>query len=639
MRPSARDAESVQGGRRRAGSCPPEGRMATASAMSSRATLRSSGGLLAGAIGTRVPLRAGDFGIGSPMWASSIGNSITARIISTDRGGLDLSSNRPAAIPGTLQLTVLVPVLVGPPRRTETDVAGIGTTWVNGIAKQDLPDSNLLNKLEHVKEGEAALDNCGICLQPFIEGEQLTALPCATGICPSVWHEDCIRKWLCQGHMPSCPLCRSTIDVGIGGVTGSGTPTATLSSHSFALEVRAALPLSAASAAAVAGLQVSGVSRGFTARQSVRNSVEVFRNHTHLLAGGIGSSNQMLQQLGQEIIQDILLLTLSHQAGNNAPASASAAAGGAASLASHEAVQSSGGSTNPTMLSDLGGLVLRSLSANGMLPLAFSTVEPRSGELDAVFGRTHLAVPETLPSSNSAMRRSMPNRETSNGKGKGKGRGKGKGDGKGKGRNRRGGQGQSTPVDTWSGIVVDRSQSSSEVYQGSVTKQRQRRRNWCDQAKAGHSGDNMLIQESGSSASTSAPSWPSHTSTRTDTSRDFVPSDFGAGGSQFPESSSSQGGRFVKKSSGRKHWRGWTVKSKDAPTISEDTPDSTEWSRHRQSGDWSEQVQHRAAQCSSNDAHVRTSGRTISQPYWNSWSHGSRRSQASSKWYDHRRWN
>lgn len=77
---------------------------------------------------------------------------------------------------------------------------------------------------------------CGICLEHFEAGDRLTALPCATDGCPSVWHSDCIREWLCQGHSTSCPLCRGKVEPP-GAESGMGTP------PTLALEVRAAVPL------------------------------------------------------------------------------------------------------------------------------------------------------------------------------------------------------------------------------------------------------------------------------------------------------------------------------------------------------------------------------------------------------------
>merc|ERR1719375_856727 len=56
---------------------------------------------------------------------------------------------------------------------------------------------------------------CGICMETFDEGDKLTALPCTSHGCSSVWHLPCIHKWLDQGHAPSCPLCRSQVDTGV----------------------------------------------------------------------------------------------------------------------------------------------------------------------------------------------------------------------------------------------------------------------------------------------------------------------------------------------------------------------------------------------------------------------------------------
>lgn len=126
------------------------------------------------------------------------------------------------SIPGLVQLTVLVPTAMVAPQRTEAEVAGIGTSWTHGETKEDVPDfSTARATLPKAAGEEATHDTCGICLQQFENGERLTALPCAHETCPSVWHEYCIRKWLCQGHSLSCPLCRSVIDSGEPGASSS----------------------------------------------------------------------------------------------------------------------------------------------------------------------------------------------------------------------------------------------------------------------------------------------------------------------------------------------------------------------------------------------------------------------------------
>mmetsp|Transcript_67766 Transcript_67766/g.122131 ORF Transcript_67766/g.122131 Transcript_67766/m.122131 type:complete len:623 (-) Transcript_67766:117-1985(-) len=375
MRGSSPQADAFPGQRRRAGSCPPEGRLASGPALGTSRSTSWRGGLLShpmggigigqlGALGgIGIPLRPGDFG-STFNFTSGAANIITARIIATDRGGIDLSSSRPPTVPGTLQLTVLVPVLLGPPPRTEEDVAGIGTSWTNG-GMEDLPGVELLSKLSLEDQGEAALDSCGICLQPFQEGEKLTALPCAVGVCPSVWHDGCVRKWLCQGHSPTCPLCRATM----GGATPSSS---NLPQASYALEVRAALPLSATSALAAAG--GLGGTVGFGTALGARGSADAFRNQTRATfnanantPGGLGAANALLQQLGQEIIQDILMLTLPN--GGHAGGLAGALGGhnlfgfggGGATLTTIAGT----GSTTATILADLGGLVLRTLSPDG----------------------------------------------------------------------------------------------------------------------------------------------------------------------------------------------------------------------------------------------------------------------------------
>jgi hypothetical protein len=48
-------------------------------------------------------------------------------------------------------------------------------------------------------------DECYICLDKYIENEELTTLPCN-----HVFHKHCIQTWLCKEHI-TCPVCRVDI--------------------------------------------------------------------------------------------------------------------------------------------------------------------------------------------------------------------------------------------------------------------------------------------------------------------------------------------------------------------------------------------------------------------------------------------
>lgn len=130
-----------------------------------------------------------------------------------------------APVLGIIQVTLPLSGPRGPPL-TEDEVAGIGSTWTR-----------------HEKDDESGgvavtQDVCGICLSEFDSGDELTALPCASnGGCLSVWHAGCIRKWLCQGHLQRCPLCRTSFNL-----DGSPAPVEPadneVGSTTFALELR-----------------------------------------------------------------------------------------------------------------------------------------------------------------------------------------------------------------------------------------------------------------------------------------------------------------------------------------------------------------------------------------------------------------
>eukprot|EP00440_Ansanella_granifera_P025420 gb/GFBE01027608.1/.p1 GENE.gb/GFBE01027608.1/~~gb/GFBE01027608.1/.p1 ORF type:complete len:647 (+),score=87.30 gb/GFBE01027608.1/:1-1941(+) len=563
MRGMMRDMETLPSGRRRAGSCPPQGRPASSGSVlgTSRSTLRSGlfGGSLAG-------IRGAEFGLGP--WshlASGLSNTITARIISTDRGNLDLNSSRPARIPGTMQLTVLVPVLLGAPRRTAADVAGIGTTWTNGEEEEATVKPEIFDKLkigkgsedekvndesESVTEAAAAAgggcDTCGICLQGFKQGEKLTALPCAADICPSVWHEDCVRKWLCQGHTPTCPLCRATIE--LGGTSAQNSA----SNSSFALEVRAALPLSAANAMS-SSLRSTGLQWTYNSGNgSARGSGD------GLGGRGRNASNQLLQQLGQAIIQDILLLALSQQS-TGAGGSLAGLGGASSGSGLPQSLLNGGlvnGSTTEPMssaaLADLGGLLLRSLTTNGTLPVTLSAVEawpgPSSGS-----GRGGAS-----SSGNGAGGSSFNSgRRNGNGKGSGKGRGSGsqgnagtdggKGGQKGKGRrnNKRQGKGGEGKGNSSGSTDQAPAAADAEQHTASAGKGQNRRRGApADQSARDHSSQaaGSGAAASSSSGSRQADSESRHQSYRTRGGCSWVPAGSSTDGVNASEGQSQRGG-------------------------------------------------------------------------------------------------
>mmetsp|Transcript_29556 Transcript_29556/g.51883 ORF Transcript_29556/g.51883 Transcript_29556/m.51883 type:complete len:483 (+) Transcript_29556:100-1548(+) len=161
----------------------------------------------------------------------------------------------------TLLITVMMHVPMGRrrPRRSEEEAAKIGTSWTYGIEQ---PDEVAVERLptwekesSELKQGSMPpVEACGICLDAFRHGDVLTALPCSSGKgCPSVWHADCIRKWLRAEQSTGCPLCRSDVDPGAEGGDEEGGDQEQQDSappSSIALEVRAALPRSGAGNAA-----------------------------------------------------------------------------------------------------------------------------------------------------------------------------------------------------------------------------------------------------------------------------------------------------------------------------------------------------------------------------------------------------
>lgn len=397
---------STDGSRRRAGSCPPEGRMNSdnGTILGPGRALRGVGGNTASfGLGGLGATFAGTSGLSSQLSAGGPSN-ISARIVRTDGTNTTVentthsssAASAAAPVPGTLQLTVLVPVLLDTPRRTEADVAHIGCNLTKGSFLEEESKQDEVSSLRHQVD---SCNSCRICMRAFQEGEKLTVLPCAAGNCPSVWHESCVRKWLCQGESPTCPLCRTRMQCSAG-KTPSGS--------AVAVEVRATMPLSTAMVMMAANSSTPG-----NTRPNVDGAAsESFR--------GLGTAalNQLLRQLGQGIIQDILLLTLSQRssfgfgtlAGNLQPmnvlpffsnfpdlgSGASPSSNPAAStVGSRTGLLAGSDSASTTALADLGTLLLRSLHSNGNLPVTITAVETRATCNGTASGRADNGNPGT----------------------------------------------------------------------------------------------------------------------------------------------------------------------------------------------------------------------------------------------------
>lgn len=116
----------------------------------------------------------------------------------------------PPGASGVIRVMVLVPGADEPVQRAEDEVAKLGSTWTH----VDEPMGD-----EHTPP--SGHDVCGICMDAYEAGDSLTSLPCSTQGCCSVWHAACIRKWLCQSHELSCPLCRAAIECELNNATRS----------------------------------------------------------------------------------------------------------------------------------------------------------------------------------------------------------------------------------------------------------------------------------------------------------------------------------------------------------------------------------------------------------------------------------
>lgn len=134
----------------------------------------------------------------------------------------------------------MIPEEMPRPRRPDSHVAEIGTTWTHAgaaLSGQPAPSAHTGSMFPDSVAREVALaraaevawlqvETCGICFEPFEPGHSLTSMPCAREGCKSVWHTDCIREWLARSRALSCPLCRTVThvagDIGSSGAVGGG---------------------------------------------------------------------------------------------------------------------------------------------------------------------------------------------------------------------------------------------------------------------------------------------------------------------------------------------------------------------------------------------------------------------------------
>jgi E3 ubiquitin-protein ligase RNF38/44 len=74
---------------------------------------------------------------------------------------------------------------------------GATVAQIETLPAQTVPAGGLLGEA-----GEKL--SCAVCLEEFVEGAQLRALPCL-----HKYHKDCIDKWLQQ--KAACPVCNRAV--------------------------------------------------------------------------------------------------------------------------------------------------------------------------------------------------------------------------------------------------------------------------------------------------------------------------------------------------------------------------------------------------------------------------------------------
>ncbi|PIN18220.1 hypothetical protein CDL12_09115 [Handroanthus impetiginosus] len=61
------------------------------------------------------------------------------------------------------------------------------------------------------------MSDCAICLDSFREGDECRKIP----VCKHLFHAKCVDRWIRK--MPTCPVCRTRVDLDSVGLSGSRT--------------------------------------------------------------------------------------------------------------------------------------------------------------------------------------------------------------------------------------------------------------------------------------------------------------------------------------------------------------------------------------------------------------------------------
>ncbi|KAL3824699.1 hypothetical protein ACJIZ3_020728 [Penstemon smallii] len=77
------------------------------------------------------------------------------------------------------------------------------------------PQPQLLPDVVYIAAKFPTKSECAICLDCFEEGDDCRNLP----VCKHLFHAGCLDRWI--GKKPTCPVCRTRVDLDPKGLTGS----------------------------------------------------------------------------------------------------------------------------------------------------------------------------------------------------------------------------------------------------------------------------------------------------------------------------------------------------------------------------------------------------------------------------------
>lgn len=123
------------------------------------------------------------------MYLDELGQGARSRVHPGVRGDTQETANVLEALEMLLQQAGATG---GPVAADRSDISRLPTSKLSSTDVSKLP---------------AEQSSCVICMETFVEGDEIRRLPCL-----HIFHKDCIDRWL--GRVGSCPVCKHRVDGG-----------------------------------------------------------------------------------------------------------------------------------------------------------------------------------------------------------------------------------------------------------------------------------------------------------------------------------------------------------------------------------------------------------------------------------------